>query len=246
VADGGEKPAVVPVKGHAMDEPRLNGLQDKLGYRFKDPALLKAALTHSSYANENKKSGAFSNERLEFLGDSVLGMTVAALIYKDSPEMPEGNMTRLRAELVCEKSLAALAVTLSLGECMMLGHGEEKGEGRRRPSILADAVEAVIAAMYLDGGFRPVNRLIRKYLKPRSGRTGFENTDYKTALQEVIQEKSGQSLTYSITGESGPDHSKLFTVEVRINGSFIASGTGRSKKEAEQSAAQVALGEVSR
>ena len=229
-----------------MEDLRLSKLQDKLDYTFKDPALLKAALTHSSYANENKKSGAASNERLEFLGDSVLGMTVSTLIYKDRPDMPEGDMTRLRAELVCEKSLAALAVKLGLGEYILLGRGEEKGQGRKRPSILADAVEAVLAAIYLDGGFRPVTKLIRKYLDPRTYLAEFENTDYKTALQEVIQEKSGQLLTYSTTGESGPDHSKLFTVEVRINGDFIARGTGKSKKEAEQAAAQTALGELSR
>jgi len=229
-----------------MEDLRLSKLQDKLDYTFKDPALLKAALTHSSYANENKKSGAASNERLEFLGDSVLGMTVSTLIYKDRPDMPEGDMTRLRAELVCEKSLAALAVKLGLGEYILLGRGEEKGQGRKRPSILADAVEAVLAAIYLDGGFRPVTKLIRKYLDPRTYLAEFENTDYKTALQEVIQEKSGQLLTYSTTGESGPDHSKLFTVEVWINGDFIARGTGKSKKEAEQAAAQTALGELSR
>jgi len=227
-----------------MEAQQLDDLQGKLGYRFKKPELLKAALTHSSYANENKKSGIVSNERLEFLGDSVLGMTVAALIYKEKPKMPEGQMTRLRAELVCEKSLAALAVTFGLGECLLFGRGEEKGGGRERPSILADSVEAVLAAIYLDGGFAPVTRLVKKHLAPRIDRADAENTDFKTALQEVIQEKPGQTINYQIIDESGPDHMKLFTVEVKLNGSTIGCGIGKSKKEAEQTAAKSALGEL--
>jgi len=225
---------------------QLEELQNKLGYDFKNTALLCTALTHSSYANENKKSGMTSNERLEFLGDSVLGMTVAALIYKNKPNMPEGQMTRLRAELVCEKSLAALAVTIGLGECLLLGRGEEKGGGRDRPSILADAVEAVLAAVYLDGGIRTVTKLIKMYFAPRLERLETENTDYKTALQEVIQEKQGQNLSYHIINESGPDHQKVFTVEVRLNNKGIGYGTGKSKKDAEQSAAKAALGEIAR
>ena len=231
-----------PERHGYMNEFLLNELQNTLGYKFKDPALLIEALTHSSYANEMKKSGAVSNERLEFLGDSVLGMTVAVLIYKSNPKMPEGNMTRLRSELVCEKSLAALAMTFGLGECLLLGRGEEKGGGRKRPSILADAVEAVLAAMYLDGGFDPVAQFINKHLTPCPGLGQIESSDYKTALQEMIQEKSGQSLSYNIIDESGPDHMKSFTVEVRLNGVCIGSGTGRSKKESEQSAAKAALG----
>ena len=227
------------MKGFTLDE-----LQEKLAYSFKDPELLKAALTHSSYANENKKSGAVSNERLEFLGDSVLGMTVAAQIYLNKPNMPEGNMTRLRAELVCEKSLAALAKKLGLGEHLMLGRGEEKGGGRDRLSILADAVEAILAAMYLDGGFAPVTRLINDYFAPQIDRLEAENTDYKTVLQEVIQEKCGQMLSYRITDESGPDHMKSFTVEVLLNDVFLGAGKGRSKKIAEQAAAETALAKM--
>ena len=229
-----------------MNEKFAVELQKKLRYKFKNPALLKAALTHSSYANENRRSGAVSNERLEFLGDSVLGMTVATMIFNGKPNMPEGQMTRLRAELVCEKSLATLALTLNLGEYLMLGHGEEKSGGRGRPSILADTVEAVLAAMYLDGGFKPVERLISEYLGPRADLPELENTDYKTSLQEVIQEKSGQILSYHITDESGPDHMKYYTVEVRLNGKFIGRGSGKSKKEAEQAAARTALAEISR
>ena len=229
-----------------MKEQQLKDLQKKLGYRFKNLALLKTALTHSSYANENRKSGATSNERLEFLGDSILGMTVATLIFNGKANMPEGQMTRLRSELVCEKSLASLAKTLELGECILLGLGEEKNGGRERPSILADAVEAILAAMYLEGGFKPVERFVYTYLGPRADLPEFENTDYKTSLQEIIQEKAGQSLTYRITDEHGPDHMKLYTVEVRLNGGLIGYGTGTSKKEAEQEAARAALAEMSR
>lgn len=228
-----------------MNGNQLNELQNRLDYKFKDLSLLEAAVTHSSYANEMKGSGAVSNERLEFLGDSVLGMTVAEMIYKDYPDMPEGRMTKLRAELVCEKSLAALAVTFDLGSCLSLGRGEEKGGGRNRPSILADAVEAILAAIYIDGGFAPVRKLISAYLPLDSCLRSSESSDYKTTLQEVIQEKIGQTLNYSITDESGPDHMKSFTVEVRMNGAYLGAGTGRSKKEAEQSAAKAALEKLS-
>ena len=224
----------------------LRELEKKLGYTFKDADLIKTAVTHSSYANENRKSGAKCNERLEFLGDSVLGMTVAELIYKMNPDMPEGQMTRLRAELVCEKSLAALAVTLKLGSCLRLGKGEEGSGGRTRPSILADAFEAVLAAMFLDGGAAPVAALIEKYLSPQSGAFLAESSDYKTALQEAVQEKSGQILSYHTTAESGPDHMKQFTVEVHLNGEVLDEGTGRSKKEAEQAAARAALGRLAK
>ena len=224
-----------------MIEQNLDDLQEKLGRRFKNPALLEAALTHSSYANENRKMGAVSNERLEFLGDSVLGMTVAALIYKSCPNMPEGNMTRLRADLVCEKSLAGLAETLEIGKYLLLGRGEEKGGGRERPSILADAVEAVLAAMYLDGGFEPVRKLITKNFLLPDDRMAPRITDYKTALQELVQEKAGQTISYRTTDESGPDHMKLFAVEVLLNGACIGKGSGKSKKEAEQVAAKSAL-----
>jgi len=224
------------VRREKMDE-----LQKKLGYKFKDLTLLRTALTHSSYANENKRDGAVSNERLEFLGDAVLGMMVSALIYKNNSDMPEGQMTRLRAELVCEKSLAALAMTFGLGECLLLGRGEEKGGGRTRPSILADAVEAVLAAIYLDGGGDPVRRVITERLTPQAKLMQAENFDYKTALQEAVQGKSGQTLGYHTIDENGPDHMKSFTVEVRLNGKVLGEGLGKSKKEAEQAAAKSAL-----
>ena len=239
---GGPRPALILIGGVMKEkEQEFKTLQKELGYKFKDVSLLKAALTHSSYSNENKKSGAVNNERLEFLGDSILGMTVATLIYKGKPEMPEGQMTRMRAELVCEKSLAALASTLGLGEHLLLGRGEEKNGGRNRPSMLADTFEAVLAAIYLDGGFKPAESLIIKRLMPQTFVPEFENTDYKTMLQETIQEKHGWSISYRVAGESGPDHMKMFTVEARLNGSPVGRGSGRSKKEAEQDAARLAL-----
>ena len=223
------------------NRPDLDILQEKLMYRFKTGELLAEALTHSSYANENKRSCAASNERLEFLGDSVLGMTVAEMIFLLNPNMTEGRMTRLRAELVCEKSLADLAKTLDLGSCLMLGRGEDKGGGRYRPSILADTFEAVIAAIYLDGGFKPVAEIISRLLASKAALRDLMSTDHKTSLQEIIQEKAGQTLSYHITDESGPDHLKRFTVEVRLNGGFLGAGSGKSKKEAEQDAAKAAL-----
>ena len=228
-----------------MNEHHLTELQERLGYKFKKLDLLVVALTHSSYANENKKDGLASNERLEFLGDSILGFTVSELIYKHREKMPEGLMTKFRAELVCEKSLASLAGTLGIGKCLMLGRGEEKGGGRYRPSILADATEAVLAAMYLDGGLRPVAALLKKHLfSAASEMAEYNSTDYKTALQEAIQAKPRQVLSYCIADESGPDHMKIYTAEVRLNGGFIGRGVGKSKKEAEQEAARAALGMI--
>ena len=224
-----------------MIESQLTQLQKRLGYRFKKHKLLMAALTHSSYANEKNDISINSNERLEFLGDSVLGLAVADLIFNEYPKMTEGQMTKLRAELVCEKSLLAFAEKLELGNCLLLGRGEEKSGGRARPSILADAVEAVIAAMYLDGGFDPVSKLLSNYFSSEKDSLRIENRDHKTLLQEVVQEKSGQILSYKTVDESGPDHMKQFTVEVSLNGAPIGRGTGKSKKEAEQAAASAAL-----
>jgi len=224
-----------------MNNQHLIELQNKLNYKFKKPALLETALTHSSYANEHKKDGQISNERLEFLGDSILGFAVAELIYKHKPSTPEGQMTKLRAELVCEKNLAALAESLRLGDYLKLGRGEDKGGGRSRPSILADALEAVLAAMYLDRGFKPVMQFVKERIFSKTEIVSLETTDYKTTLQELVQTKPGQSLSYHVIDESGPDHMKLFTVEVRLNGNYYGEGTGRSKKEAEQAAAMHAL-----
>ena len=220
----------------------MKELEAKLGYEFKNKDLLNTALTHSSYANENKRQNIVNNERLEFLGDSVLGMTVADYLYRTRGDMPEGQMTKLRAELVCEKSLASVAEKLDLGQYILLGHGEEQGGGRERHSIIADAVEAVIAAIYLDGGCDKASEFIHRFiLEPMEVGETVVSRDNKTELQEMIQRKSGQVLTYKMTDQSGPDHNKTFSFAVLLNGEVIGNGVGRSKKEAEQAAAGDAL-----
>jgi ribonuclease-3 len=218
----------------------MDRLEENLGYEFKRKALLKTALTHSSWANENKKSGAPCNERLEFLGDSVLGFIVAEFLYNHQPEMPEGQMTRTRAELVCERSLMSAAGVLELGSFLKLGRGEELGGGRERPSILADAFEAVVAAVFLDGGLEPAKTMVTRFILSGHIKADAAGCDYKTLLQELVQRKSGRTLSYHLTGEAGPDHMKLFTVEVQLNGEVRGEGSGKSKKEAEQAAARVA------
>ena len=220
----------------------MTALEDRLGYSFRNRALLETALTHSSYANENRASGIVCNERLEFLGDSVLGVTVADFLYRHFPDMPEGRMTRLRAELVCEQSLHRVALELHLGDYLRLGKGEEHNGGRKRASILSDAVEAVIAAMYLDAGMETAAGFIHRCLLDdvRAIETP-TFTDYKTSLQELVQRHSGQVLSYELVGEEGPDHAKTFRVQVCLNGDPIGRGTGRTKKEAEQTAAANAL-----
>lgn len=223
----------------------MDSLEKKLGHVFRDRALLATALTHSSYANENRGRGE-CNERLEFLGDSVLGMVVADALYRRFPELPEGRMTRLRAQLVCEESLHRVASELGLGSYVRLGRGEEHTGGRRRTSILADAVEAVIAAMYLDGGLGTAEAFIERQILSALDGAGpvMRVEDCKTELQELVQKKSGQSLSYELLGESGPDHDKTFTSQVCLNGRPIGSGSGRTKKEAEQAAARAALEEL--
>lgn len=218
----------------------MNMLEERLEYRFKDTGLLRNALTHSSYANEHRDMGLSSNERLEFLGDSVLGMVVADQLYREHPDMPEGELTRTRAALVCEGSLVEVARALELGDCLLLGKGEDAGGGRERPSILADATEAVLAAIYLDGGIAQAQRVIRKLILGKEEEKSVSR-DYKTALQELVQRESGQKLTYSLVGESGPDHAKRFTVEVALNGAAAGVGEGHTKKEAEQNAAKAAI-----
>ena len=220
----------------------MTALEERLGYSFRNRALLETALTHSSYANENRASGIVCNERLEFLGDSVLGVTVADFLYRHFPDMPEGRMTRLRAELVCEQSLHRVALELHLGDYLRLGKGEEHNGGRKRASILSDAVEAVIAAMYLDAGMETAAEFIHRCLLDdvRAIETP-TFTDYKTSLQELVQRHSGQVLSYELVGEEGPDHAKTFRVQVCLNGDPIGRGIGRTKKEAEQAAAANAL-----
>ncbi len=218
----------------------MTELEERLGYVFHDGRYLDNALTHSSYANE--RTGMHSNERLEFLGDAVLGFCSAKSICRLYPDMPEGEMTRLRAELVCEASLYSVAKSLDLGAYIRLGKNEECNGGRERVSILADAVEAVIAAIYLDGGLAPAEAFIEDRILNdlESGRRP-ARTDYKTQLQELLQQKGGAAPVYSITGESGPDHNKTFMARVALHDGAWANGTGKSKKEAEQAAARAAL-----
>ncbi|MCD8161484.1 MAG: ribonuclease III [Clostridiales bacterium] len=223
----------------------MKSLEERLDYHFKDISLLENALIHSSYANEHHLGGIHSNERLEFLGDSILGMVVADSLYRTFPELPEGNLTRLRASLVCENSLVLVAKELQLGAYLKLGKGEEAGGGRTRPSINADAVEAVLAAVYLDGGIDEARRIIQRFILNNMAKAYEASRDYKTALQELVQRKSGQVLTYHLVGESGPDHAKQFTMEVRLNEQPVGQGTGRSKKEAEQVAARAAIAKLS-
>lgn len=214
-------------------------LEQTVGYRFQEPALLTEALCHSSYANETR--GALRcNERLEFLGDSVLSIVVSNHLFRNT-HLPEGELTKIRASLVCEKSLFEWAKRISLGDYLLLGHGEEQSGGRERPSILADAFEAVIAAIFLDGGMEPAAKHILRFLPEHFDRPSEAFHDYKTALQEVIQQNPEERVEYVLVGEEGPDHMKQFTVEVRLNSNVIGTGTGRSKKIAEQTAAKEAL-----
>lgn len=215
-------------------------LEQRLGYTFRNRKLLEHALTHSSYANENRKDGLTSNERLEFLGDSVLGFVVASYLFETYPERPEGELTKLRAALVCEKSLAAAAAKLNLGAALLLGHGEEHGGGRKSSSITADAMESVLAAAYLDGGLEAASGIIHRLILS-AGIPDLQDQDYKTRLQELVQREKNQQLSYQLTGESGPDHDKHFSVAVLLNDKVVGHGEGRSKKHAEQAAAAAAI-----
>ena len=219
----------------------IKDLEAALGYKFRNITLLQNALTHSSYANERWHNSLLSNERLEFLGDSILGMAVAAYLYHHFPDRPEGDLTRMRADMVCEASLAVIANRLNLGQHLLLGHGEERFGGRSRASILADAVESVIAAAYLDGGIDAAKGIITRFVLCNVPATKLQNVDYKTSLQELVQQKKNQTLCYRMVGESGPDHDKVFTAQVLLNDNVVGEGTGSSKKRAEQDAARVAL-----
>ena len=217
-------------------------LESRIGYHFRDGRLLETALTHSSYANERHAADIVSYERLEFLGDSILGLTTAEYLYAHRPALPEGRMTRLRAELVCESSLHKTALSLGLGEFMRLGRGEELTGGRERASILADMVEAIIAAIYLDGGMDEAKSFIMTHvLSGAEIGEDHPSADYKTALQESVQRRGEVRICYELIGESGPDHSKTFTFSVSVDGEAVGEGSGRTKKEAEQMAARRAL-----
>ena len=226
----------------------MEAFEEKLRHHFRDRALLKTALTHSSFANESRAAGCESNERLEFLGDSVLGMVVADALYRRFPDMPEGRMTRLRARLVCEESLHAVASELGLGGYMRLGRGEEHTGGRKRASILADAVEAVIAALYLDGGMETARGFIERHIL-----SGLDTEspsllmgDYKTELQELLQGEGKTAPVYKLIERRGPEHASSFRVALSAEGGLAAEAWGPSIKEAEFKAAKAALEKLRR
>ena len=219
-------------------------IEEKIGYSFKDRTLLETALTHSSFARE--KGGGQFNERMEFLGDAMLDAIVGEELYREFPGREEGFLSRTRAALVCEKFLFEVAQKIGLGEHLKLGPGEERTGGRNRPSILADAVEAIIGAVFLDGGYEETGRVVRGLLADglRDAREGrLLVKDYKTALQEILQAEgiTADRIRYADTGESGPDHDKVFTVSLIIDGREEAEGEGKSKKQAQQKAAEAAL-----
>lgn len=225
-----------------------SSLEGKIGYYFKDRMLLKKALTHSSYSNESgaKNHHILCNERLEFLGDSVLSLITSKYIYSKYPDFPEGELTRMRAEVVCERALSGYAEKISLGQYLLLGIGEEKNNGRKRKSILADAFEALLAAIYMDAGelgYVTVEKFLLPFIVDEIGNlksVGF-SADSKTLLQQFVQQAEGDFLEYSVVKESGPDHMKTFEVEAKLNSNVIGRGVGRSKREAEQNAAKEAL-----
>ncbi|MGI6745398.1 MAG: ribonuclease III [Acutalibacteraceae bacterium] len=212
--------------------------QKKIGYKFKNEGLLETALTHSSYANENKLS--YNNERLEFLGDSVLGFITADYLYNSFGKVREGELTKIKAFLVCESSLFGFAKEIGLGEYILLGRGEEQTGGSERPSVVSDAFEAVIAAVFLDGGIKVARSFVLGFLVPAIEKRDVDE-DYKTMLQELIQKERGNSVRYELIAETGPDHDKVFTAAVILNGKVVGEGSGKSKKEAQQSAAKAAL-----
>ena len=217
----------------------MEGLQDRIGYRFRDPSLLERALTHSSYANECKQKTE-CNERMEFLGDAVLSIIVADHIFHKF-HLAEGDLTKIRASLVCEKSLYEFARKIDLGSELLLGHGEEQTGGRERPSVVSDAFEALIAAIYLDGGLEKAAQFVLPFVEEDLGHEKAPFVDYKTRLQEIIQKNPEERVEYVLVSAQGPDHDKKFVVEVHLNSNVIGRGVSRSKKGAEQAAAQEAL-----
>ncbi len=221
-------------------DSKLKELEHKIGYTFQNTGLLKTALMHSSYTNENHIPKHMCNERLEFLGDAVLELVSSEFLFRRSPKMPEGRLTKLRASMVCEPSLAMCARDIGLGGYLYLGRGEEATGGRNRDSVTSDAMEALIGAVYLDGGFTNAKEFIHKFIL-----TDLEDKqlfyDSKTILQEIVQAEGKDGVSYRLTGEEGPDHDKSFCVEVRIGNKVFGSGTGRTKKAAEQQAAYQAI-----
>lgn len=218
----------------------LNEFQSKIGYTFKNRHLLEQALTHSSYANEKHMKKHSDNERLEFLGDAVLEIVSSEFLFINYPQKPEGELTKLRASIVCEPTLALCTKPLDLGKYLRLGRGEDHTGGRKRKSILSDALEAVIGAIYLDGGFTNAKEFVLRFIM-----TDIENKqlfyDSKTILQEIVQENGTQPVEYILVKEEGPDHNKNFSVEARVNGKVMGQGSGHTKKAAEQAAAYQAI-----
>lgn len=207
---------------------------------------MKEALTHSSFSNEKKDESVHNNERLEFLGDAVLSIVISDYLFKNHTNLPEGELTKIRSKIVCETTLGECAKLIELGSFMFFGKGEEMTGGRQRISILADAFEAVIAAIYLDGGMEAARKFIMCTMKEQidNAITGKVFLDYKTHLQEIVQVKKDNRIKYEIIGEEGPDHSKIFYTQVKLNDSIIGYGKGRSKKEAEQEAAKMGISKV--
>jgi ribonuclease-3 len=221
----------------------MKKIQEKLHYQFKNEKLLCAALTHSSFANEHKTSQIQHNERLEFLGDSVLSLMVSEYLYSHYQSLPEGDLTKIRAGVVCEQSLYQFAKKFELGSFLFLGKGEENTNGRERMSVLADAFEALIAAVYLDGGFKAARSIFMPMLEDAIAQaaSGKLNKDYKTIFQEIVQKNKEEQISYVLVDEQGPDHDKRFFVEIHLNSNVIGKGEGHSKKEAEQMAAKQVL-----
>jgi len=214
-------------------------IEKKIGYKFKKKELLELALTHSSYANEKRDKSVKSNERIEFLGDAVLSIVTGSYLYRSYPNISEGELTKMRAVLVCEEALFGIARELGLGQYLKLGNGESNSGGRERPSILADAVEALLGAIYLDSGEKAAYKFAKMFVFRDNKER--KQTDYKTRLQEIAQKNMEEIIKYTLVDESGPAHNRSFTVEVMLNSNVIGRGTGGSKKEAEQRAAQAAL-----
>ena len=227
-----------------MENKNLGSLEENLSYKFKSIELLRMALTHSSYANENKMKITENNERLEFLGDAILNLIVSQYLYKKYPDYPEGELTKIRATVVCESSLAFAARKIDLGKYLLLGKGEEATGGRERESILADASEALVGAIYIDSDFEMTNKLLLKNFEDDivyAVAKGALFIDYKTELQERFQRKGKVKIEYRVLKEVGPDHDKVFHMDVIVNDKTVGEGHGRNKKDAEQMAAKEAL-----
>jgi len=228
-----------------IPQPEISGLEAAVGYKFKNPDIIREALTHSSYSNEVRAHNINMpcNERMEFLGDSVLSIVTSELLFLEHPELPEGDLSKIRAGTVCEKALSKFAKSIGLGKYLLLGRGEDMTQGRSRPSVLADAFEALLAAIYLDSGIEEVKRFLVPFVSAeiRSLIESGSFRDYKTMLQQIVQQEQGELLEYVVTGESGPPHMRIFEVEAHLNSNVIGRGTGHSKREAEQQAAREAL-----